>query len=77
MMWAAGLLAAMSTIIYPSISSLVSRNADADQQGGLHHDDVISQTNNSYKALTENQGGKVMYTSWGFPYTNLRDSNPI
>lgn len=41
MMWAAGLLAAMSTIIYPAISSLVSKNADADQQGELCHDDVI------------------------------------
>ena len=61
MMWAAGLLAAMSTIIYPSISSLVSRNADADQQGGLHHDDVISHANNSYKALTENKGKSYVY----------------
>ena len=42
MMWAAGLLAAMSTIIYPSISSLVSKNADADQQGELHHNDIIN-----------------------------------
>ena len=42
MMWVAGLLAAMSTIIYPSISSLVSKNADPDQQGGLHHNEVIN-----------------------------------
>ena len=55
MMWAAGLLAAMSTIIYPSISSLVSRNADADQQGGLYHGDVMSHASSSYKAFTENQ----------------------
>ncbi|XP_065904400.1 hippocampus abundant transcript 1 protein-like [Dysidea avara] len=33
LMWVAGLFAAMSTIIYPSISSLVSRNAEPDQQG--------------------------------------------
>ena len=50
MMWVAGLLAAMSTIIYPSISSLVSKNADVDQQGGLHHNDVISHASNHNNA---------------------------
>lgn len=33
LMWVAGLLAAFSTIIYPAISSLVSKNADSEQQG--------------------------------------------
>jgi len=33
MMWAAGSLAAMSSIAYPAISAMVSCNADADQQG--------------------------------------------
>ncbi|OWK52168.1 Hippocampus abundant transcript-like protein 1 [Lonchura striata] len=33
MMWAAGTVAAMSSITFPAISALVSRNAEADQQG--------------------------------------------
>ncbi|XP_064259455.1 hippocampus abundant transcript-like protein 1 [Passer domesticus] len=33
MMWAAGAVAAMSSITFPAISALVSRNAEADQQG--------------------------------------------
>ncbi|NXO94853.1 MF14B protein, partial [Certhia brachydactyla] len=33
MMWAAGAIAAMSSITFPAISALVSRNAEADQQG--------------------------------------------
>ena len=33
LMWVAGLLAGLSTIIYPAISALVSKNADAEQQG--------------------------------------------
>ncbi|KAK7945213.1 hypothetical protein WMY93_000941 [Mugilogobius chulae] len=33
MMWAAGAVAAMSSITFPSISAIVSRNADPDQQG--------------------------------------------
>ena len=35
MMWAAGAVAAMSSITFPAVSALVSRTADADQQGGL------------------------------------------
>lgn len=33
LMWLAGVLAAFSSIIYPAISALVSRNAEPDQQG--------------------------------------------
>jgi len=33
MMWAAGVLAAVSSISYPSISAFVSMHADADKQG--------------------------------------------
>ncbi|NWQ70043.1 MF14B protein, partial [Neopipo cinnamomea] len=33
MMWAAGAIAAMSSITFPAISALVSQNAEADQQG--------------------------------------------
>ncbi|XP_057299408.1 hippocampus abundant transcript 1 protein-like isoform X2 [Hydractinia symbiolongicarpus] len=33
MMWAAGALAAMSSLTYPAISALISCNADSDQQG--------------------------------------------
>ncbi|NXG10814.1 MF14B protein, partial [Sakesphorus luctuosus] len=33
MMWAAGAIAAISSITFPAISALVSRNAEADQQG--------------------------------------------
>ena len=33
MIWAAGAVAAMSTITFPAISAIVSRNADLDQQG--------------------------------------------
>ena len=33
MMWAAGSLAAMSSLAYPAISAMVSCNADPDQQG--------------------------------------------
>lgn len=32
-MWAAGAVAAMSSITFPAVSALVSRTADADQQG--------------------------------------------
>jgi predicted MFS family arabinose efflux permease len=35
MMWAAGSLAAMAALSYPTISALVSKNADADQQGAV------------------------------------------
>uniref|UniRef100_UPI00358FF301 hippocampus abundant transcript 1 protein isoform X2 n=1 Tax=Myxine glutinosa TaxID=7769 RepID=UPI00358FF301 len=33
MMWGAGAIAAMSSITFPAVSALVSRNADPDQQG--------------------------------------------
>ncbi|XP_075300146.1 hippocampus abundant transcript 1 protein [Opisthocomus hoazin] len=33
MMWAAGAVAAMSSITFPAVSAMVSRNADPDQQG--------------------------------------------
>ncbi|XP_069785131.1 hippocampus abundant transcript 1 protein-like isoform X2 [Narcine bancroftii] len=33
MMWAAGAVAAMSSITFPAVSALVSTNADSDQQG--------------------------------------------
>ncbi|XP_061874630.1 hippocampus abundant transcript-like protein 1 isoform X5 [Colius striatus] len=33
MMWAAGAIAAMSSVTFPAISTLVSRNAGSDQQG--------------------------------------------
>ncbi|XP_028837278.1 hippocampus abundant transcript 1 protein [Denticeps clupeoides] len=33
MMWAAGAVAAMSSITFPAVSALVSRSADADKQG--------------------------------------------
>merc|ERR1711936_1171087 len=33
MMWAAGILAAISSITYPAISAFVSMHADADKQG--------------------------------------------
>ena len=33
LMWVAGVMAALSTIIYPAISALVSKNADPEQQG--------------------------------------------
>lgn len=36
MMWAAGAVAAMSSITFPAISAIVSRNADPDQQGETH-----------------------------------------
>ena len=35
MMWAAGSLAAMAALSYPAISALVSKNADAGQQGAV------------------------------------------
>ncbi|XP_036137450.1 hippocampus abundant transcript-like protein 1 isoform X5 [Molossus molossus] len=33
MMWAAGIVAAMSSITFPAVSALVSQNAESDQQG--------------------------------------------
>ncbi len=33
MMWLAGVFASLSSIIYPTISGLVSRNAEPEQQG--------------------------------------------
>ena len=35
MMWAAGLLAAMSQLTYPAISAFVSVHTDRDKQGNL------------------------------------------
>lgn len=37
MMWAAGAVAAMSSITFPAVSALVSRSADPDQQGEHTH----------------------------------------
>ena len=34
-MWAAGTLAAMSSLSYPAISAFISFNADSDKQGKL------------------------------------------
>lgn len=36
MMWAAGAVAAMSSITFPAVSALISRNAEADQQGTFY-----------------------------------------
>ena len=33
LMWVAGIFASLSTLIYPEISALVSKNADPEQQG--------------------------------------------
>lgn len=33
MMWAAGAVAAMSSITFPAVSALLSRSADPDKQG--------------------------------------------
>lgn len=33
MMWAAGAVAAMSSITFPAVSALVSQSADPDKQG--------------------------------------------
>ena len=33
LMWVAGMLAASSSIIYPAISAMVSKNAEPEQQG--------------------------------------------
>jgi hypothetical protein len=35
LMWLAGTFASLSTIIYPAISALVSKNTDSEQQGNL------------------------------------------
>lgn len=35
MMWAAGTVAAMSSITFPAVSALISRNAESDQQGKI------------------------------------------
>jgi hypothetical protein len=40
MMWAAGAVAAMSSITFPAISAIVSRNAEPDQQGRVLHSDI-------------------------------------
>lgn len=47
MMWAAGAVAAMSSITFPAVSALVSRSADPDQQGELG---FLIVTVNRYKA---------------------------
>jgi len=36
MMWLAGLLAALSSINYPSLNALLSKLSNRDQQGKLH-----------------------------------------
>jgi MFS family permease len=38
MMWAAGILAALSSITYPAISSFVSTHSDPDKQGIVEKD---------------------------------------
>ena len=37
LMWTAGVFAALSTIIYPAISALVSKNAEPEQQGNINY----------------------------------------
>lgn len=44
MMWAAGAVAAMSSITFPAVSALISRNAEADQQGMFHGQAIMSPT---------------------------------
>lgn len=38
MMWAAGAVAAMSSITFPAVSALISRTAEPDQQGWFSRD---------------------------------------
>jgi hypothetical protein len=48
MMWAAGVLASVSSITYPAISAFVSMHSDADKQGNQHVSTCIV-TNFVYK----------------------------
>lgn len=57
MMWAAGAVAAMSSITFPAVSALVSRTADADQQGEL------TRTHNYFKAQSTWILGSVSFLS--------------
>lgn len=41
MMWAAGLLAAVSSITYPAISAYVSTHSDVDKQGRVREGLVV------------------------------------
>lgn len=60
MMWAAGAVAAMSSITFPAISAIVSRNADPDQQGrtmlqALCPQSALKQQKTNYGLCTYNR----------------------
>ncbi len=43
MMWAAGAVAAMSSITFPAVSALISRTAEPDQQGWFSREYMMLQ----------------------------------
>ena len=64
MMWAAGTLAALSSLSYPAISALISCNADSDQQG-MYRSLEYSQLSNDVRttlslSLNRRQNTKAM-----------------
>uniref|UniRef100_A0A3Q3AG47 Hippocampus abundant transcript 1 protein-like n=1 Tax=Kryptolebias marmoratus TaxID=37003 RepID=A0A3Q3AG47_KRYMA len=71
MMWAAGTIAAMSSITFPAVSSLVSYNASADQQG------VVQGMITGIRGLC-NGLGPAMYGFIFFLFNvELNDTHPV
>lgn len=62
MMWAAGAVAAMSSITFPAVSALISRTADPDQQGRFSWSEVTYSLRPPAKACVSVGVGQGMVT---------------
>jgi hypothetical protein len=70
MMWAAGVLASVSSITYPAISAFVSMHSDADKQGNQR----ASPAQHMFTYIVTNFAYKMFYCdyltirTWHMPY---------
>jgi len=67
LMWVACILAAFSSIIYPAISALVSKNADAEQQG------VVLGILTGMRGLCNGLGPAIFGLLFWLSHVNLND----